>query len=75
LWLENPNRAIANTQFVIYRASAAGVSVRLFLLYGGILPEPMLSPILGIASAGVLLGTLLMLYMVVRSRRAVAEGS
>jgi hypothetical protein len=49
----------------------------LFLLYGGILPEPILGPILGIASAGVLLGTLLMLYMVLRvgRDRVVTESS
>lgn len=67
LWLDKPGRALANTQFVIHQAAAVTVSVGLFLLYGGIVPEPTLGPILGIASAGVLLGMLLMLYMVVRS--------
>jgi hypothetical protein len=67
LWLDKPNRAVANIQFVLHQASAAGVSVGLFLLYGGIVSEPTLSPVLGIASTGVLLGTLLMLYMVLRT--------
>jgi len=67
LWLEKPNRAVANIQFVVHQAAAVAVSVGLFLLYGGLVPEPTLGPVLGIASAGVLLGVLLMLYMVMRS--------
>jgi hypothetical protein len=46
--------------------------VGLFLLYGGNVPEATLDPILGIASAGVLLGMLLMLYMVMRFGRGKA---
>jgi hypothetical protein len=70
LWLDKPNRAVANIQFVIHQAAAAAVSVALFLLYGGMAPESILGPILGIASAGVLLGLILMLYMVTRVGRA-----
>ena len=66
LWLENPNRAIANVQFVVHQAAAVTISVGLFLLYGNMVSEPTLGPILGVASAGVLLGMLLMLYMAVR---------
>ena len=69
LWLENPNRAIANTQFVLHQAAAITVSVGLFLIFGNMAPESVLGPILGIASMGVLLGMLLMLYMVIRSGR------
>ena len=69
LWLDKPNRALANVQFVIHQAAAAAVSVGLFLLYGGIVPESTLGPLLGIASAGVLVGMLLMLYMVMRVGR------
>jgi len=66
LWLENPNRAMANVQFVVHQAAAVTISVGLFLLYGNMVSEPTLGPILGVASAGVLLGMLLMLYMAVR---------
>jgi hypothetical protein len=69
LWLDKPNRALANIQFVIHQAAAAAVSLGLFLLYGGIVSESTLGPILGIASAGVLLGMILMLYMVMRVGR------
>ena len=66
LWLENPSRPIANVQFVVHQAAAVTISVGLFLLYGNVVSEPTLGPILGVASAGVLLGMLLMLYMAVR---------
>ena len=72
LWLDKPNRKVANIQFVLHPAAAATVSVGLFLLYGSIVPEPTLDPILGIASLGVLLGMLLMLYMVMRFGRGKA---
>jgi membrane protein DedA with SNARE-associated domain len=67
LWLDNPGRAVANIQFAVHLAAAITISLGLFLLYGNIAPAAMLDPILGIASAGVLLGMLLMLYMLVRS--------
>ena len=72
LWLKKPNRTVANVQFVVHQAAAVTVSVGLFLLYGNMVPEPTLAPILGIASAGVLLAMLLMLYMVMRFGRGKA---
>jgi len=72
LWLESPARAIANVQFVVHQAAAVTISVGLFLLYGNVVSEPTLGPILGVASAGVLLGMLLMLYMVMRFARGKA---
>ena len=66
LWLEKPSRGVANVQFLLHQAAAVTVSVALFLLYGNMLPESTLGPILGIASAGILLAMLLMLYMVIR---------
>ncbi len=66
LWLDKPKRAVANVQFVVHQAAAVTISIGLFLLYGNMVPPPTLDPILGIASAAVLLGMLLMLYMVIR---------
>jgi hypothetical protein len=51
---------------VLHQAATITISVGLFLLYGNIVPAPTLDPILGIASAGVMLAMLLMLYMVIR---------
>lgn len=67
LWLNGTHPTLANIQFVLHQAAAISISSGLFLLYGGIVPESTLGPILGLASAGVLLGILLMLYMVLRS--------
>jgi hypothetical protein len=65
LWLQNPSQAVASIQFLLHQAAAITISLGLFLLYGNMLPAPMLDPILGIASAGVLLAMLLMIYMVI----------
>ncbi|MBS0366029.1 MAG: TonB-dependent receptor [Proteobacteria bacterium] len=46
LWLEKPSRAVANIQFVLHQAAAITVSVGLFLLYGGFVPESKLDPVL-----------------------------
>ena len=67
LWLKNPSRSVANVQFVLHQAAAVTVSLGLFLLYGNMLPAAVPDSILGIASSGVLLAMLLMLYMVIRS--------
>lgn len=74
LWLEKPGRIVANVQFGVHQLAALGVSVGLFLLYGGFVPEEKLEVVLGIASVGVLLGVLLMLYMVIKFRPAGANG-
>jgi len=74
LWLPNPSRVVANVQFVVHQAAAVTVSTGLFLFYGNLAPAPVLEPILGVASAGVLLGMLLMLYMVVTAGRVPAAG-
>jgi len=77
LWLENPNRTVANLQFILHQAAAITTSVGLFLLYGGFYPEATLGPILGAGAIGVLLAMLLMLFLVVKSgrARAVTAGS
>jgi hypothetical protein len=67
LWLTHPNRRIATFQFALHQAAALILSIGLFLLYGNLLPADKLDPILGLGSAAVLLGLLLMLYMVVTS--------
>jgi hypothetical protein len=66
LGLEKPNRALANIQFILHQAAAITVSIGLFLLYGGFMPESKLDPILGTGAVGVLLAMLPMLYMVVK---------
>jgi hypothetical protein len=72
LWLPRPPRTMARVQFILHQAATFVVSLSLLLLYGGVLPDATLGPVLGIASAGVLGAALLMLYMVVRADAAPA---
>ena len=66
LWLAQPNRALANIQFVLHQASAVTISVGLFLLYGNFVDGTKIEPVLGVASFGVLSGMLLMIFMVMK---------
>ena len=72
LWLPHPPRTMARVQFALHQAATLVVSLCLLLLYGGVLPEATIGPVLGVASAGVLAGVLLMSYMVVNSSAAPA---
>lgn len=67
LWLGHSNPFIARIQFIVHQAAAVTMFTGLLLLYGNILPEPQLDPIIGIASITVLVGALLMLYMVLKT--------
>lgn len=67
LWLPQPSRTLAQLQFVLHQTAAFLVSLGLLLIFGGFAPESTIGPFVGVASAGVLVGMLLMLYMVIRS--------
>jgi hypothetical protein len=72
LWLHEPGRGIANTQFVLHQLAAIVLTVGLFLFYGGFVAEAQVGPILGIGSLCVLVGMLMMLYMAIRFGTATA---
>jgi len=72
LWLQAPPRGVANFQFGLHQAAAVILAIGLFLLYGSYVPAEKLEPVLAVASIGVLVGMLLMIYMVVKS--SVREG-
>jgi hypothetical protein len=74
LWLVQPNRGVANLQFVLHQVSAITISVGLFLLYGNIFEASKIEPILGAGAVGILVGMLLMIYMVTRfiDRKSIA---
>ncbi|MFL6623965.1 MAG: TonB-dependent receptor [Sulfurifustis sp.] len=72
LWLGDRARRLAMTHFVVHHAGAITLFVGLFLLYGNMVEESRLDPVLGIASITVLSGVLLMLYMVVKTAGAKA---
>jgi hypothetical protein len=68
LWLVNANQAIAKTQFILHHAGAITIFIGLFLLYGNIVPEAQLDPVLATGSIAVLLSAILMFYMVLKTR-------
>ncbi|HEX7914716.1 TonB-dependent receptor [Rudaea sp.] len=67
LWLEQPGKGIAQTQFVLHQVAAVVMFTGLLLLYGGVVAETTLGPILGVSSIGVLTAAVLMFYMVLKS--------
>jgi hypothetical protein len=70
LWLEQSQPKLANAQFIVHQAGALLMCLGLVLFYGKIAPADLLHPILGISSLAVLVGTLLMLYMVLKAETA-----
>jgi peptidoglycan/LPS O-acetylase OafA/YrhL len=67
LWLQHANQIIAKIQFIVHHAGAVTIFVSLFLLYGNMVPEARLEPILATASITVLVGALLMFFMVLKT--------
>ncbi|MDP2645485.1 MAG: hypothetical protein Q8P24_11130 [Desulfobacterales bacterium] len=67
LWLGEKTPGLAKIQFIVHQAGAVTIFIGLFLLYGKVVPEAQLDPILAIASITVLLGVLIMLYMVLKT--------
>jgi hypothetical protein len=70
LWLGVKPPGLAKTQFIVHQAGAVALFVGLLLLYGNVMPEAQLDPILGSASIAILVGVLLMLYMVIKTKTA-----
>lgn len=70
LWLVEPVRWMAVTQYIVHVVSAIAVSIGLLLLYGNVYSEAQLDPLLIPGSLGVLVGMLLMTWMVLVSGAA-----
>lgn len=68
IWLPVMSAKLAHMQFFLHQVSALGMILGLFLLYAQIASEAVLGPILGVSSVGVLLGALLMVFMVLKSK-------
>ncbi len=67
LWLVSPQPGLAKVQFYLHQVAALILVTGLFLMFGNFVPEDKIGPILGVASIGVLIGLLLMLYMVFKT--------
>ena len=71
LWLAQAG-AIAALQFYLHQVGALVLVGGLFLLYGRIVPESQIGPVLGVASIVVFSAVLLMLYMLLKNSPAKA---
>ena len=67
IWLSDVRHALAQVQFYLHQVAAVIMLSGLLLLYGGVLPETTLGPVLGASSVGVLVGAVLMAYMILVS--------
>ena len=68
LWIVGAPGRLAVFQFYLHQLATLVMSVGLVLLYGALVPEPTIGPLLGLASVGVLIAVLLMAWLVLRSR-------
>lgn len=75
LWLTAPSGGLATLQFVLHQAGSLAMFSGLLLLYGHVLSEDRAGPLLGAATAAVLLGVLAMLVMVLRSESKPAHAA
>jgi hypothetical protein len=62
LWLAGARARLAVFQFDLHQLGALVISVGLVLLYGGVVPEPTIGPLLGLASLGMLVAAVLMAW-------------
>lgn len=69
LWLNNAQSTLASVQFHIHQAGSLVMFIGLFLLYGRIMPEESVGPVLGIASITVLVGMVLMKVLFLKSAK------
>jgi len=72
LWLPAPGRGLAHAQLVLHQLGALVMCAALFGMFAGFGSEDSLGPVLGIASAAVLAGAVLMVVLVAKSRNALA---
>lgn len=67
LWLSEKPPRLATLQFIVHQVGAVTMFTGLFLLYGNIVSEAKLDPILAMASIAVFSSALLMIFMVYRA--------
>lgn len=70
LWMPAPHRILATIQYYLHQVATLVLSAGLLLLYGRVVAESTLAPILGVGSLGVLAAALLMAWMILRPGRA-----
>jgi hypothetical protein len=68
LWISPAALGLARIQFIVHHLGAVVMTTSLFLLFAQIVPEAQLVPFLAGSSITVLVGVLLMLFMVIKSK-------
>ena len=68
LWLGEQTSLLARVQLVVHQAGALTMFSGLFLLYGGIVAEAHIEPVLAPSTIVVFIAALLMIVMVLRKR-------
>lgn len=69
LWLNNLRTRLAVTQFYFHQAGTIILVIGLFLMYGGMVPEQTMGPILGFGSIIVFIGLVLMKILFIRETK------
>lgn len=69
LWLHQVSSGLATAQFLLHQIAAVIMLTGLVLLFGGIVPEATIGPVLGLSSVGVFIAAAMMLYMVFKSAK------
>ncbi len=69
LWLGQYSAGLARLQFIVHHAGAVAMFTGLLLLYGGVVAEASIEPLLSVASLSVLSAAVLMLVMAVKANR------
>jgi hypothetical protein len=68
LWLGNSGGRLPLVQFIFHQAGALAMAAGLLLLYGGVVPENQIEPLLSAASLSVFAAAVLMTIMAYKSR-------
>ncbi|WP_438862287.1 TonB-dependent receptor [Neptunicella sp.] len=68
LWLGASTSRLINIQYYLHQIGTLLLTLGLFFMYGGLLPEAVLGPFLGIGSLFVLGGMILMKIMFIQSK-------
>ncbi|MDH5538513.1 MAG: hypothetical protein OEY03_03820 [Rhizobacter sp.] len=75
LWRPEVSGRLAKIQLVLHQVGTLLLVAGLYMLYGAVLPEPSIAPLLGIASLAVLGAAVLMLFIFVRGATPVATAN
>jgi len=70
LWLPKPPAKLSTIQFYTHQFGTLVMLIALFLLFGGLVAENILGPILGISTLAVFISMLLMKVMFIKSKSA-----